>query len=84
MCGPTLYFLRTIQNPALKAVINAFKDFSMATISLAFPNFQVLYFATLTVLSIKKMCVVSYIFNAGFESWPKSLNVYISFDFKDC
>lgn len=56
----------------------------MATNSLAFPNFQVLYFATLTVLSIKKMCVVSYIFNAGFESWPKSLNVYISFDFKDC
>lgn len=48
MSGPTFLFPAHSSIPALQAVINALKDFSMATINLAFPNFQVLYFATLT------------------------------------
>lgn len=51
--GPTLLFSAHSSIPALQAVINALKDFSMATINLAFPNFQVLYFATLTGFPVK-------------------------------
>lgn len=51
--GPTPLFSAHSSIPALQAVINALKDFSMATINLAFPNFQVLYFATLTGFPVK-------------------------------
>lgn len=66
LCVALCFLFCTLFNPALKAVINALKDFSMATINLSFPNFQVPYFATLTVFSVKMVCVMPRIFNARF------------------
>lgn len=66
LCVALCFLFCTLFNPALKAVINALKDFSMATINLSFPNFQVLSFATLTVFSVKMVCVMPHIFNARF------------------
>lgn len=81
---PRAFFSTHYSIPALKSVINALKNFSMATINLSFPNFQVLYFATLTGFSVKLICVVPYILNTRLCSGMETLNVDVYFDFKDC